>query len=247
MKTYHKLFLIIPLLFFTITACSDSVDSDNGDDPLPPQEELVYFWFFDSSIPNDTELEEITASFSAKGQIAFMGFQSALSGYPDTGRRAAMERRNLPTELNYRPAGNGNIPYSQVAGRNRGIQVKQPFTGDAGENALIFHLPLNGFENPVFTIAAQDEGAATTLIFDYSITSGDPQWSQAGLEDQEKEVELSSDEYRLYRLNFSDVQQVANNPVFKIRIRFRAEENPDNPDARVTFNNAALDATPVNP
>jgi len=245
MKINKFIFLIFSLLLYT--ACSDSVDSDDENDIIPPQEELVYFWFFDSSIPNNTELEELTASYSAQGRLAFIEFQSALSRYPVTGRLAAMERRNLPTDLNYRPAGNGNLPYSQVASRNRGIQVKPPFTGDAGEIALIFHMPLNGYENPVFTIAAQDEGAASALRFDYSITSGAPQWSQAGLQDQETEADLSSDEYRLYRIDFSDVQQVANNPVFKIRIRFHAEENPDNPDARVTFNNAALDATPVNP
>jgi putative ABC transport system ATP-binding protein len=53
-----------------------------------------------------------------------------------------MERRNRPTGINYRPEGYHGRPYD--ANRMRALQIRQPFTGDGGENTLIFDLPTTG-------------------------------------------------------------------------------------------------------
>jgi hypothetical protein len=242
MKFRLIIFSLISTAF--MWACSGSVDSDSNNEP-PAEPELVYFWFFDTSLPNDTELETIFASFSGSNHVASIEFQSSLSGYPDTDRNASLERRNQPTELNYRPEGNGNLSYAEAAENNRGIQIKQPFTGDAGENILIFHLPTEGFEAPVFSIASIDEDAADALRFEYSVSSDVHQWITDGLENNEIVQELSDEEYRLFEIDFSGISETDNNADFKIRIRFDVEDGTANDGSRVTFNNAALDAVPL--
>lgn len=212
------------------------------------QNTLVHFWYFDGNIPNNTPLEELEATYSLTDQEGLLQYQSCLSGYPfdsthPNWRKASMERRNNPTPINYRPEANNGQEYD--ADDMRGIQVKQPFSGDAGENTMIFHLPTTGFDQIIFSFAAVDEGAADALVIDYSHVAGDPQW----IETDQTAYPLD-DSYQLYSIDFSpnglNIAEANDNANFKIRIRFQGEDMDVDDGDRVTFNNVSLDGNPLN-
>lgn len=205
------------------------------------REALAYFFFFGNDLPNNTPLTEILPSFSLSGS-GQISYESALEGYPfdsshPNWRKASLERRNAPTEINYQPEGNSGIPF--VDANMRGIQVKQPFADNDAENTVIFELPANGIQNPILSMAVQDEGAADGLVFDYSVSAGEPVWQTEGMEQTEFSI---SQEYQLLLVDFAGIEAITNNPDFKIRMRFLGNEpTVDNGD-RVTFNNIALHA-----
>ena len=207
--------------------------------------ELIHYWLFDGRMPNDTPLETLAATYSVIAESAAqIEFESALEGYPfdsehPNWRKASMERRNKPTEINYRPEGNDDIPYD--ADDMRGLQVKQPFTGDGGENTLIFHLPTTGYQDVVFQFAAMDEGAADTLIFDYAVNAGDAEWTTAGLSD----TMALEGEFQLYTLDFTGIATADDNADFRIRVRFAGSDMAADDGGRVTFNNVSLDGKPM--
>lgn len=248
MKTLYSISIIIISLAILL-GCSSSTDSIEEPPPVTPpptEQELVYFWFFDESIPNDVELERMDATFSASNSSAVIEFQSALSGYPNTERNASMERRNQPTAINYQSTGNQNQPYSEVQETMRALQVKEPFIGDAGENSLILILPMIGYERATLKFAAMDESAAQQLRFDYSISTGTSQWVTAGLISDQIEQNLVTGEYLPIEVDFTGINEISNNPDFKVRIRFIVENGTRNEGDRVTFNNFSLEAAPQN-
>ncbi len=211
--------------------------------PTEPSE-LIYFWLFDNNLPNDLPLESIDATYHLLPG-ASITYHSALAGYPfydghPLWRKASLERRNEPTDLNYRPDGNNNIPYDSV--EMRGIQVKQPFMGDGGQNTLYLHLPTTGYENLVLRFAALDEGAADSLLIDYSVTPIQV-WKTNGMNQSSFPV---AGVYQLYELDFSNIPEVNNNSDFTVRIRFWAPDMTIDNGDRVTFNNFSLDARPFN-
>lgn len=248
MKALYSILILITLVILCF-GCSSSTDSTAEAPPVTPPpaaQELVYFWFFDESIPNDEELERLDATFSSSNSSAVIEFQSALSGYPHTERNASMERRNRPTAINYQPAGNQNKPYSEVQKIMRGIQVKEPFAGDAGENSLILSLPMIGYERAILKFAAMDEGAAQKLRFDYSISAGTAQWITAGLSTDQVEQNIVTGEYLPMEVDFTGISGINNNPDFKVRIRFIVEDGRRNEGDRVAFNNFSLKAAQQN-
>lgn len=231
---------LIPAIFF-----SCSTDSEPPEEVIPPApQELRYFWFFSIDIANDIELERLDATFPSQAG-AFLEFKSALSGYPETERIASMERRNRPTAINYRPSGNLNLVYAEALELMRAVQVKEPFNGDNGENELILHLPMNGFERALLSMAVMDEGAVRAIRFDYTIAAGASQWTTSGLQPDQITQTLVNGEYLPIELDLSAIAGVNNNPDFKVRIRFTPLENGRNEGDRVTFNNISLDAAPV--
>jgi hypothetical protein len=216
------------------------IDTQMGEPPHDPRVNLRYYWHFGNDLPNNTPLETLAATY-ALSHPARVRFQSALSGYPfdaahPSWRKASMERRNSPTELNYRPEGIAGRPYDAVA--MRGLQVKQPFIGDGGENALIFELPTTGLGDVLFRFAAVDEGAAEALLIDYSTQPDGASWTTDGLESPRLAL---SGEYQLFQVNFRQIIGVANNPNFRIRIRFDGNDMMADQGNRVTFNNISLD------
>lgn len=216
------------------------IDTQMGTRPSDLQTHLRYFWHFGSAIQNNTPLESIDASFALSNR-ARIRFESALDGYPfhedhPMWRKASMERRNNPTDLNYRPLGNEGRPYD--AAGTRGLQIKQPFAGDAGENTLIFDVPTTGLDNVLFRFAAVDEGAADALLIDYTTDRSDAAWTTTGLDSSR--LPLSA-EYREYAVSFTHINSVRDNPDFKIRIRFDGDEMDADQGNRVTFNNISLD------
>ena len=238
--------ILTAILFFSCSSSTNSTDEPPPVTPPPAEQELVYFWFFDESIPNDEELERLDATFSSSNSSAVIEFQSALSAYPNTERNASMERRNQPTAINYQPAGNQNRPYSEVQETMRGIQVKEPFTGDAGENSLILNLPMIGYERATLKFASMDESAVQRLRFDYSISAGTSQWVTAGLNTDQIEQSIVTGEYLPIEVDFTGINEINNNPDFKVRIRFIVEDGTRNEGDRVTFNNFSLEAASQN-
>ena len=204
------------------------------------REALAYFFFFGNQLPNNTPLTEIAPTFSAPGG-GRIAYESALGGYPfDSShpdwRRASLERRNAPTPINYRPEGNGGLPFEEVT--MRAIQVKQPFADNGRENTVIFELPSLGFEDVLLSMAVLDEGAASALVFDYSVSAGEPEWTTDGMPQTEFAI---SSTYQLVLVDFAGIEAITNNPDFKIRMRFIGDDmSVDNGD-RVTFNNIALE------
>lgn len=204
-----------------------------------PEHELVHFWLFDNNIPNDTPLDTINPVFNLVPG-ARMTFHSALSGYPfdpthPNWRKASMERRNAPTPLNYRPEGNNHIPYGSFT--MRAIQIKQPFTGDGGENTLLVEAPTTGYEDIIFRFAAKDELAADGIVVDYSVTDP-PAWTNAGLSSDTLSI---TGDYQLFEVDFSDIGAADENPLFRIRLRFTGPNMSADLGNRVTFNNLSID------
>ncbi|HOP04428.1 MAG TPA: CotH kinase family protein [Tenuifilaceae bacterium] len=205
---------------------------------------LIHYWFFGTNIPNDKPLETIDATYDIN-ELATLNFHSALNGYPfnssdPSWRKASMERRNNPTNLNYRPEGNNGIPYSES--EMRAIQIKQPFSGNGGENTIILDVPTNGFEDIVLKFAVMDEGAASGLRIDYSIADGEPSWSTSGVTSSYS----ISGSYQVVEVDFTGVAGVENNPNFKTRIRFSGNNLTADEGDRVTFNNISIDGAALN-
>jgi uncharacterized repeat protein (TIGR02543 family) len=207
---------------------------------------LVNYWFFDTSLPNNTPLEVIEASYSLLND-ATLTFHSSIDGYPfyaghPNWRKASMERRNEPTNINYRPEGNNNIPYN--LSNTKGIQVRQPFIGDGGENIMNFQLPTTGIRDVVFRFAAKDEGAADNLIIEYTIDTEPVNWTSEGLSNP---TPLLSGEYQLFEFDFKNIEATNDNPDFGIRIRFDGDNMSADDGNRVTFNNISLDGIVITP
>jgi hypothetical protein len=206
----------------------------------PEKRSLVHYWLFDTGLPNNLPLNNITSHFSAV-EGAMMEYHSSLSGYPyeETSpfwRKASLERRNAPTPINYRNDGNNNIPYDET--EMRGIQIKQPFRGDGGDNEVILHLPTNGFRDLLFRFAAMDEWAVNQIIVEYSVADGQHLWVTSGLQNHIMDV---GKEYDLFTVDFSGIKETRNNPDFKIRLRFQCDYPPLDEGNRIIFNNISLE------
>ncbi|MFU8860465.1 MAG: CotH kinase family protein [Cyclonatronaceae bacterium] len=219
------------------------IDTQMPEPSGQPESRLRYFWYFGDEMVNNTPLETVEATYSLVEQ-AVIRYESALDGYPFTSahplwRKASMERRNQPTDINYHPEGNQGRPYDQNT--MRALQVRQPFAGDGGENTLIFEMPTSGLEGVRFSFAAMDEGAASALLIDYSTQEGIPAWSSEGL--QHDRFPLDS-LYRHYTIDFSGVDDTMDNPDFRVRIRFDGPDMTADNGNRVSFNNISLETVP---
>lgn len=241
----------IPLEGFTFSHWSGAVSSTNAEITYTPTadfsitanfisagepatEEPIYFWMMDGNIVNDTPLTSINSTFEV-GIEGVLNYQSCLVGYPfdsshPSWRKASMERRNSPTDINYMPEANNNLPFA--TSNMRGLQIKQPFQNGTLENAMIFSFSTLGYEDIVFGFAAKNENAADGIVIDYSIDG--LTFTNAGL--SSPNMPLTS-AYQLFETDFSSISTVKNNPNFKVRVRFSGTNlTLDNGD-RVTFNN----------
>ncbi len=238
---YLNLTLFMAALFL-LSSCVDSIvrpDEENDDPPPPGESALMYFWFFGDDIPNNTELERLDATFPADNE-AFIEYTSSLEEYPDTDRRGSMERRNSPTQINYRPQGNSNIAFEESD--MRAIQVRDPFVGPNGENTMIFNIPTTGFNDIQFSMAVQDEGSADALVVDYSLTDGGD-WTTEGL--SESVYQIETDSYSLISVDLSEIDDANDNAGLRIRVRFEGSNMDEDNGNRVTFNNIAVDGVPL--
>lgn len=259
MKTpFYLLFIFyLSLISPCILFASDSGKNANEDTFI------IHYFFFGNTIPAATPLQTIEATY---GQFSggALHYHSSLTGYPfnpfhPKWRKASLERKDTPTPVNYIPSANNLLPYESSG--MTGIQIKQPFTGDGGENTLVFKLPSTGFRELVFRFAAKDEGAASALKIDYSVTAEDPVWISTGL--ITTTFPLDND-FILYEINFTDdatqspppppghglgddqismetFMLVNDNPDFSIRIRFIGDNMTVDENKNVVFNNFSLE------
>lgn len=208
-------------------------------------EEPIYFWVFDSSVTNDAPLTSLNATYEIPGD-AVLNYQSCLIGYPfdsthPNWRKASMERRNSPTEINYIPEANNSLPFA--AADMKGIQIKQPFENNGNQNTMIFNLPTTGYKDIKFAFAAKNEAAADGIIVDYSVSSGAPVWVTTGL--SATTLPLTAN-YQLFNVDFSPIETVDNNTDFKVRLRFSGANMTADLGNRVTFNNMSATGIHLN-
>lgn len=205
-----------------------------------PLETAISFWMADTSLANDTPFESLASSFEL-GTEGILEYESALPGYPyntehPLWRKASLERVNSPTDLNYLPEANNDIPFGQS--NMRGLQVRQPFASESGENTLIFHQPTTGYQNIVLRFAAKDEGAASGISIDYSVDGEN--WTTLGLSAPNLALTNS---YELYQIDFSEISLSDNNPDFAVRMRFTGDDMTADVGGRVIFNNISFSGT----
>ncbi|TVQ89668.1 MAG: T9SS C-terminal target domain-containing protein [Bacteroidetes bacterium] len=202
------------------------------------EELLVYYWLLDNQLANDMPLEEIQPHYSIAGG-AKIDFISCMPDYPyyeghQYWRMGSMERRNEPTPLNYRPAGNNDLPYNESA--MRAIQIKQPLAFGDNVSSLLLHLPTPDIKDPILRFAVKDEGAAKGLLIDYSTTE-EISWQSL----RNSNTIPLTDQYQLVELDLSNVEATYDNPHLKVRIRFISDNPWAQNEKRVIFNNITLD------
>jgi len=241
----------IPLEGFTFSHWSGDVDSNDAEitytptgnfsvtanfipTEVPATEEPIYFWMMDGNIANDTPLTNINSTFEV-GTEGVLSYESCLVGYPfdnthPNWRKASMERRNSPTDINYIPEANNNLPFATA--NMRGLQIKQPFQNEGFENTIVFSFSTVGFEDIIFGFASKNENAAEGIVIDYS-TDGTT-FTNAGLANPT--MPLTAD-YQLFETDFSAIEAVNNNANFKVRLRFYGDNLTVDNGNRVTFNN----------
>ena len=205
----------------------------------PGTEEPIYFWVFDGTVANNIPLTSLNSTFEVPTE-GVLAYQSCLAGYPfdntnPSWRKASMERRNSPTDINYIPEANNNVPFA--AADMKGIQIKQPFTNNGLENTMVFNLSSSGYKDLKFAFAAKNELAADGLVVDYSVSTGSPIWMTTGLSNSA--LTLTS-EFQLFTVDFSNVAAANNNANLKIRIRFTGSNMTEDLGNRVTFNNMSV-------
>lgn len=228
-----------PVLTFTPTA-NMSVIANFA--PVAVPDEVVYFWMMGSAIPNDTPLTTLAATYSANSLTAGINYASCLTGYPFNSadpnwRKASMERKNVPTPLNYRPEANNGAAYA--SGNMKGIQIRQPFRSGTQENIMEFALPTTGLQNVKFSLAIKTDGAAETLIAEY--WNGNA-WSSVGLANAQVPI---ATEFDVKTFDFSAVPVANNNASFKIRLRFDGADMVSDTGKAVHINNIAFEGQQV--
>lgn len=204
--------------------------------------ELLHFWFFGNTLPNDMPLLSVTPTYET--DFASLEYESCLVGYPfqsghPNWRKASMERRNAPTNLNYSDNGNNNISYA--ASNMRGIQVKQPFRSEDAENAILLKCSTKNHEKIMLRMAVRDDGAASGVKVDYFNPHWMTDFSSSGIISEH----TLNPEYGVIQVNFDEVGAANNADTLVIRIRFLGDNLSADMGNRVTFNNISISAIPI--
>lgn len=227
----------------TITSATDFDITAVFNPAVVATPEPIYFWLMDGAIPNDTPLTSLNSTFEGGAIDGIISYESCLVGYPFTAadpnwRHASMERRNSPTPINYIAEANNNIPYS--AGIMKALQILQPFQSGALQNTMVFNISTVGYQDIKFSGAVLDEGAATGISIDYSVSAGTPEWVTTGM--PATTFALTS-AYQLMHFDFTTITTANNNANFKVRLRFTGPDMTVDTGKRVTFNNIAVHGT----
>jgi hypothetical protein len=230
----------------TITTTSNFSVTANFVPDAPVEVEVpIYFWIFDSTVTNDTPLTTLNSRFEVPAE-GVLQYESCLIGYPfdatsPNWRKASMERRNSPTDINYIPEANSNIPFA--TSNMRGLQIKQPFQNGTNENAMIFNVSTVGYKDIKFAFAAKNELAADAITVEYSTVSGTPSWTSAGLAQTSYPLTAA---YQLFNVDLSAIAEAENNADFKVRLRFTGANMTEDLGNRVTFNNISVKGVSLN-
>lgn len=211
------------------------------------QSQTLYYWVFDSKIPNDYPLESLKSTYSLIGTPGRMLYESAFGAqYPfhemhALWRKASLERRNSPTELNYHQSENHNLQFSKS--NMKGLQVKQPFVYNQKESSLILKFSTKNFKDICLCFAAKDEGAARGININY-FDQNENSWSNLGISDSA--VALAGN-YQLYKIDFSQVEIANDNPELSIRIGFYGDKLDVDNGNSVCFNNFSVEGVRILP
>ena len=206
---------------------------------------VIHYWFFDTELPNNTPLKQLDATYSVSPLQGHLTFQSAYEGYPyhrnhPRWRRASMERRNRPTDINYFPKANNQIPFEEA--NIRGIQVRQPFASFEGKNKLFLNFSTKDFADVKLSMAVDNETDIKALKFSYKLSDV---YSTYQLEDSLINI-LSSGNYKKIVVDFSKVDASVNADTFSVCIDFVGDNLFDDFGGRININNIAVIATPEN-
>jgi uncharacterized repeat protein (TIGR02543 family) len=213
-------------------------------EPIPTSQP-IYFWMMNSAIPNNIPLETLATTYEPGGLEGVIEYQSCLVGYPFTPadllnwRKASMERRNSPTEINYIPLANNDLPFA--TSDMKGLQIKEPLQNGSIGNTMVFNFSTVGRRDIKLSFAAINELTnATGILIDYSISEGNPVWLTNGLASATLPLTNS---YQLFNIDFSNITAVNNNANFRVRIRFAGVNMTADTGARISFNNIAVFGT----
>ncbi|MFC6877364.1 CotH kinase family protein [Flavobacterium myungsuense] len=207
----------------------------------------IYYWMMNSTIANNLPLETLNTTYKTGTTDGVIQYQSCLEGYPFVStdvanwRKASMERRNSPTDINYIPLANNNLPFA--TSDMRGLQIKEPLQKEGVENTMIFSFSTSGQKDIKFSFAAINELTnATAIVVDYSVNAGSPVWITSGLTSNSLPL---TNAYQLFNIDFATITAANNNANFKIRLRFTGANMTADSGARITFNNIAVHGTQV--
>jgi hypothetical protein len=207
----------------------------------------IYYWIMNSTIANNTPLETLNTTYRAGTVDGVIQYQSCLVGYPFTAadlvnwRKASMERRNLPTDINYIPLANNDLPFA--TSDMKGLQIKEPLQSGSLENTMVFNFSTTGQKDIKFSFAAINELTnATGILIDYAVNAGTPVWLTTGLAASTLPM---TNVYQLFNIDFTSITAVSNNANFKIRLRFTGTNMTVDNGNRITFNNIALHGTEI--
>lgn len=221
----------------------DDLNIQANFEKIPEYSQLIYFWYMDQNIENDTPLTSLDATYTRNNTTANIQFSSALAGYPFSKTdpnfgKATWERKNDPTPLNYKEAANSNKPYSEFT--MRGVKINQPFKADGLENTLILNIPTTNVKNIKLSFDIYSDGAAEKLLVDYWENDS---WSTQHLSSTTYNI---PNQYETKHIDFSNVDAANNSPNFKIRLRFDGTDMTIDKDKEVLLNNIAIEGVEEN-
>lgn len=205
-------------------------------------QQTLYYWLFNTNLPNDSPLQYLSSTYQKGTQMAEIAFNSCLIGYPFDAqhvnwRKAALERKNAPTSLNYRSSLNQFIPFNNA--NMRGIQIKQPMQSGALENNLVLNCNVAKYRNIKMMFAIASDGAASKVLIEYwnGVT-----WDTTALPQATFAIDSA---YQLIPVNFSAVGHAIDNPTFKVRIRFLGTNMTADAGKAVFFNNISIEGDTI--
>jgi hypothetical protein len=206
----------------------------------------LFYWMMNSNIANNTPLQTLNSTYKLGSTDGVIQYQSCLAGYPFVAtdinwRKASMERRNSPTQINYVPEANASLAFA--SSDMKGLQIKEPLQNGALENTMVFSFTTSGHKDIKFSFAAINELTnASGISVDYSTNAGTPVWTTSGMTNT---TFLLSAVYQLFNVDFSAITAANNNADFKVRLRFTGANLTADTGARITFNNIAVYGTPI--
>jgi hypothetical protein len=213
-------------------------------EPIPTSQP-IYYWMMNSAIANNIPLETLATTYEPGGIEGVIQYQSCLVGYPFTPadlvnwRKASMERRNSPTDINYIPLANNDLPFA--TSDMKGLQIKEPLQNGSLGNTMVFNFSTFAKKDIKFSFAAINELTnATGILVDYSLNAGDPTWTTDGLESSTLPL---TNAYQLFNVDFSNITAANNNANFRVRLRFTGTNMTADTGARISFNNIAVNGT----
>lgn len=186
---------------------------------------LIHYWEFDDSVPNDVDFP--TGTEISSGGI--LGGRSMVQGAWLRYDGARWDRVNEPTPFNSR-----SEPYDEEL--DRALRLRNP-SGD-----FYIRVPTTGHRNVVvrYVVLRSGSGAREQQV---AYSTDGSFYQTDGLDFSHVQV---GENYVVHELDFTGMEAVDDNPGFTIRIIPSGEgSEPDNEDGNQRFNHITVDASPI--